>query len=306
MNLFRLSISLFLSLLYTLVYTQQDPFFMPFTGDVYKLPARRVMDSKFGYSEEIYDYPKLGKINWEEIRIKKTTTDFPFPDVDRKDRFGMILDSEMVIKQDGCYAFILSSDDGSVFWIDDKEILNNDHTHKMTSKKDTLFLEAGKYPIKLWYYQGFVNQYGFIFDGFYLGPECLGDKTLSNLPSSNTNGSKKKSKKILLSGQYLFDYDSYTLKEEVTIALDSLIAEIKDVDIKSVTVHGHTCDRGNTDHNIELSQNRADRLVEYFVEQLQRSEITFKAMGHGSSLPIVNNDTEPNREKNRRVEIVIE
>jgi len=275
---------------------------MPFEGDVYKLPAKRVMDGKFGFSEDIYDYPIIGKISWKAIDIKKTTTDHPFPDVDRIDRFGMILESEMVIKQDGCYAFLLSSDDGSVYWIGDKEVINNDHTHKMTDRRETLMLEAGKYPIKLWYYQGFVNQYGFIFDGFYLGADCPDAKRLSNLESVGINGSNK----ITLSSQYLFDYDSYALKDEVTQALDSLIADMIDIDIKSVTIHGHTCDRGDDDYNLKLSQDRADCLIQYFLEHLQKPGVAFKAIGHGSTLPVVSNDTDLARKKNRRVEIIVE
>lgn len=280
---------------------QQDPFFMPFEGDVYKLPAKRVMDSKFGYSEDVYDYPKIGEISWKEIKIKRATTDKPFPDVDRIDRFGMVLHSEMIIKQKGCYEFVLSSDDGSVFWIGDKEIINNDQTHKMTMMKDTIRLDEGKYPIKLWYYQGFVNQYGFIFDGTYLAAECPAAKDLSSIGSVSGNGPKK----MVINSHHLFDYDSSTLKESVTSSLDSLITELQNLDFSAIEFNGYTCSKGSEKHNDLLSQKRADQLKNYFLSKLFMPGVVFKSSGHGSKNPVASNEIEETRKLNRRVEIVI-
>ena len=294
---------LFFSFLLTVIFahTQQDPFFMPFEGDVFKLPAKRVMNSKFKYGDYILEYEKIASISWKEINIKKTHTDIPFPDVDRKDRFGMVLESEMVIKQNGCYEFILNSDDGSVFWIGDQEIINNDGMHKMRLRKDTLMLKKGKYPIKLWYYQGFVHQYGFIFDGKYLSENCPSAKDLSDLGSI-----LKKEKKITLNCQHLFDYDSYELKEDVLVSLDSMIVKLQETKIKSITINGYTCNKGTDDYNQKLSQQRADHILAYLVKKLNNQKIIFRAMGYGSENPKFPNENEESRQKNRRVELIIE
>lgn len=305
MNSIIRGIVLFSFFLYgTISSAQQDPFFMPFEGDVYKLPAKKVMDSKFGYSKEIFDYPKIGKISWQEIKVKKSTTDYPFPDVDMKDRFGMVLDSEMIIKQDGCYEFELSSDDGSIFWIDLKKIIDNDHTHKMTTVKDTVLLKKRKYPIKLWYYQGFVNQYGFVFDGRYIGQDCPEAKELSSIETPE--GSVQHKKNLTLNSSHLFDYDSFTLKKDVLKTLDSLVLELRASSISKITIHGYTCDRGTESYNLNLSQKRADQLQAFFLEHLKKPGIIFRSIGHGSKEPIASNDTDQSRQLNRRVEIVIE
>ena len=56
--------------------------------------------------------------------------------------------------------------------------------------------------------------------------------------------------------------------------------------------------------NLKLSESRAESVKSYFISKdISASRITFT--GHGSSKPIVNNVSEKERSKNRRVEFII-
>ncbi|MBO8170586.1 MAG: flagellar motor protein MotB [Bacillaceae bacterium] len=57
--------------------------------------------------------------------------------------------------------------------------------------------------------------------------------------------------------------------------------------------------------NWELSTARASRVVRYFVEEKGLDPSRFVAVGYGEYKPVASNDTEAGRQKNRRVEIVI-
>jgi outer membrane protein OmpA-like peptidoglycan-associated protein len=71
-------------------------------------------------------------------------------------------------------------------------------------------------------------------------------------------------------------------------------------------IEGHTDSTGTDSYNQQLSQARAQSVRDFPVQQgisLQRIPST---QGYGRSRPIAPNDTRANREKNRRVDIVIE
>lgn len=101
-----------------------------------------------------------------------------------------------------------------------------------------------------------------------------------------------------------FDTDSYSLKNESKIELDKLIAFMRQNQRAGIEVGGHTDDRGNATANKKLSENRAKAVYDYLVSQLIDSKrITYK--GYGMEMPVMSNDTDENRAKNRRTEIMI-
>ncbi len=66
-------------------------------------------------------------------------------------------------------------------------------------------------------------------------------------------------------------------------------------------ISGHTCDIGNAEYNQILSQKRAQAVEDYLVEVGVMGEY-IRATGYGEEKPLVPNDSNENREKNRRVE----
>lgn len=70
-----------------------------------------------------------------------------------------------------------------------------------------------------------------------------------------------------------------------------------------IEVQGHTDSQGSDDYNLDLSQRRAETVVEY-LSLFGVAEDRLTARGYGESEPVDTNDTEAGRVKNRRVELV--
>lgn len=86
--------------------------------------------------------------------------------------------------------------------------------------------------------------------------------------------------------------------------LDRLIDELKRNPAVRIELDGHTDNQGDPSLNSTLSQSRVETVKAYFVEKgIDPNRITTKAFG--GSKPVAPNDTEENRKKNRRVEIVV-
>lgn len=69
-------------------------------------------------------------------------------------------------------------------------------------------------------------------------------------------------------------------------------------------VRGHTDSQGDAQKNLELSQQRAQAVVDYLVQKgIQTARLTAK--GLGETVPVADNNTEAGRAQNRRVEFAI-
>ena len=101
-----------------------------------------------------------------------------------------------------------------------------------------------------------------------------------------------------------FEFGKADIKKESLPYLDKLA----DTMIKSkgwtLDIQGHTDDKGSDDFNMKLSQGRADAVKNYLITKgVMLDSITSK--GFGESKPLVPNDSDLNRDKNRRVEFKI-
>jgi outer membrane protein OmpA-like peptidoglycan-associated protein len=112
-------------------------------------------------------------------------------------------------------------------------------------------------------------------------------------------------KNISIKKQIQFVQDSAEISDKST----ALLAEIADLLIRnpqltSVEVQGHTDYTGSVEYNQELSQSRAEAVRSWLVSAgVEASRLT--AVGYGRSRPLVPNITEANRARNRRVAFVI-
>ena len=71
-----------------------------------------------------------------------------------------------------------------------------------------------------------------------------------------------------------------------------------------LSIEGHTDSDGTEEHNSELSQNRANAVVNYLVRKYGVDANRLEAKGWGESKPIDSNDTAEGKANNRRVELV--
>lgn len=76
---------------------------------------------------------------------------------------------------------------------------------------------------------------------------------------------------------------------------------------KSVRVYvvGHTDNTGSYEHNINLSQRRAETVVKYLQEKHSVNSQQLQAVGIGPISPVATNSTPEGRALNRRVELII-
>ncbi|MBN1116505.1 MAG: OmpA family protein [Bacteroidales bacterium] len=101
-----------------------------------------------------------------------------------------------------------------------------------------------------------------------------------------------------------FETDAYLLKDESKYELQKLVRFLQDNPLLKVEISGHTDNIGGSDYNQQLSEKRAQSVVDFLINNGIRSERLI-AKGYGMSKPIDNNDTEKGRGNNRRTEMTI-
>jgi outer membrane protein OmpA-like peptidoglycan-associated protein len=102
----------------------------------------------------------------------------------------------------------------------------------------------------------------------------------------------------------LFDFGKYDLKPDAQIKLAKLSGIIQAHPGLHLAIEGHTDNIGGDEANMQLSQQRADRVRDFLVQQgLPADALT--AMGFGKAEPVADNSTNEGRQRNRRVEIIV-
>lgn len=102
----------------------------------------------------------------------------------------------------------------------------------------------------------------------------------------------------------LFEFNSASLKPQGREVLAKIAGVLLIARDASLSVEGHTDNVGSEEYNLELSEDRAENVRNYLVEQgVLPENITVKAFGEDK--PIASNETAEGRQRNRRVEIVV-
>lgn len=121
---------------------------------------------------------------------------------------------------------------------------------------------------------------------------------------------KKIEKKAVKIQGIFYDFDKATLRPESEPALTSLLALLNENPQLRVQINSHTDNKGNDDYNMELSQGRANSVVEYLVAHgIDSTRLVPK--GFGETMPDTLNsnpdgtDCPEGRQKNRRTEFEI-
>ncbi len=103
----------------------------------------------------------------------------------------------------------------------------------------------------------------------------------------------------------LFDFDKATLKRDVEFNLVKVATILNQFGEMKVLVEGHTDAIGTDEYNLGLSKRRAQAVYDFLVSQgVAADRLTWE--GYGESRPVADNDTEEGRQKNRRVDLVIQ
>lgn len=110
---------------------------------------------------------------------------------------------------------------------------------------------------------------------------------------------------VTLPSDVLFGQSQSQLLPQNQAILDSVITELRSYQRAVIQVAGHTDNSGNAEANRELSFQRAEA-VQRYLEGALGGNYHWVAVGYGGNRPLVENDTDINRQRNRRIEISID
>ena len=106
-------------------------------------------------------------------------------------------------------------------------------------------------------------------------------------------------------GELLFAWNS----DEVRVGAYDTLAKVADLietyDNRQVLIIGHSDATGDAARNRQLSERRAERVMQFFVDQFGLAADRLSTEGLGDTRPIASNATPQGRRANRRVEVLI-
>lgn len=118
-----------------------------------------------------------------------------------------------------------------------------------------------------------------------------------------TNKDLKKNTILVLDNMY-FDTDSDVVQDRSRPSLYLLLTFMESNSKVRVEIGGHTDSDGTEEHNDDLSQRRAERVMNFLIEKgIDKERVT--AVGYGEHKPVATNTTAEGRQKNRRTEVKI-
>ena len=104
-----------------------------------------------------------------------------------------------------------------------------------------------------------------------------------------------------------FDTDVYNLTKTEKTRLQKFISSLTKNEVQKIEIYGFCDDRGSSNYNLELSQNRADAIKEIFGQASFFPEKIVTVDGRGELLLNIVDETDTSviRALNRRVDVVI-
>ncbi|HFK5545477.1 TPA: OmpA family protein [Elizabethkingia anophelis] len=100
-----------------------------------------------------------------------------------------------------------------------------------------------------------------------------------------------------------FDTDKATLKPDGSDAVKEIVKVLNTDKTLKIAINGYTDNSGNADHNLKLSDARAQS-VKGEITKAGIADDRLSAKGFGQQSPIADNNTEEGKAQNRRVELV--
>lgn len=109
---------------------------------------------------------------------------------------------------------------------------------------------------------------------------------------------------VVTLGDVLFASGQTTLVEGGRSSLAEVVDLLQTEPDKKIRVEGHTDSLGDAETNLQLSEQRAQAVLEALVSMGVSSE-RISALGMGEDFPIASNEDEEGRARNRRVDVIL-
>jgi len=112
--------------------------------------------------------------------------------------------------------------------------------------------------------------------------------------------------KVTITLHVEFDTDKAVVKDKYRDEIKKVADFMKKFPKTTAAIEGHTDNVGTAAYNERLSKRRADSVRQYLIDNFGIEASRLTATGYGLTKPIAGNDTEEGRQKNRRVEAVLQ
>lgn len=109
---------------------------------------------------------------------------------------------------------------------------------------------------------------------------------------------------VISNGTIQFETASARIDKDSAGLLDFVVSTAQRCPTGKIEVQGYTDTDGSTQGNLQLSQQRADAVMQYLVNAgVDGARLT--AVGYGQTSPAASNDTQDGKAKNRRIEFLV-
>ena len=109
---------------------------------------------------------------------------------------------------------------------------------------------------------------------------------------------------VVTLGDVLFESGQTNLREEAQSSLVEVVDLLQSEPDKEIRIEGHTDSTGDETTNLEISERRANKVLDALVS-LGVDPARVTTAGMGENFPIASNETEEGRNRNRRVDVIL-
>ena len=104
-------------------------------------------------------YKVVGDLNRARPVKKGVMSEPSIKDAPQADHYGYIFEGLIEVPEDGVYTFATKSDDGSVLYIGNEKVVDNDGSHAAISASGRIALKKGLHPYKLMYFEDYEGEH---------------------------------------------------------------------------------------------------------------------------------------------------
>ncbi|HEX9650805.1 MAG TPA: OmpA family protein, partial [Cyclobacteriaceae bacterium] len=130
------------------------------------------------------------------------------------------------------------------------------------------------------------------------------DKVINQEDDAIVSLNKMQDMRFELRKDFNFVFNDAELNNEAKEYLDDIVNLLKENDLLHLKAIGHTDDIGSKQTNLSISRRRAESAINYLISQGIDSK-RLRSIGKGDSDHLYPNETEENRSRNRRVELIL-
>lgn len=114
-------------------------------------------ESQYNTPNNLRNVPNFDKLTPVRTRtvpqIRYVNTGGTWPGYSRRDHFGARWTGKMTITRSGTYRFQLSSDDGSMMWVNNKRVVDNNGLHGLRARYGNVRMRSGKSSLRVEFFE---------------------------------------------------------------------------------------------------------------------------------------------------------